>query len=134
MPREETLQRERTALELRRAKASYAEIGAVLDVTAQGAWKMVQRALTRITTPAADALRQEEADMFDRLHRARWPAALSGDHQAVMEVLKISEQRCRLLGLNAPVQAQIDLIRPEKVAELTALLDEMLPYPPDTAA
>jgi hypothetical protein len=50
---------------------------------------------------AGKALRQE-LDRLDAMLRACWSKAIGGDMKAVDRVLKISERRSKLLGLDAP--------------------------------
>ena len=49
-------------------------------------------------SPAVDEYRRLELDRLDALQTALWPQALVGD-MAVNTVLRIIEQRTRLLGL-----------------------------------
>lgn len=109
LPSIATLDKERRALEMRRAKASYTDIArAVGYSSASGAYEAVQRAIKRHTQGNVEELRREELDMLDRLHLAHWPAAVGtqnnpADVSAGYFVLKVSERRARLLGLDAAV-------------------------------
>lgn len=128
LPDSATLEREREALNLRRARLPYDEIAARLGYKNEsGARHAVSRALGRVSQGSADEYRREEADMLDRLHRAWWVPALSGDEKAARVILSISERRAKLLGLDAPVRVDakitdaLDAQIEELVAELAAV-------------
>jgi hypothetical protein len=66
----------------------------------------------------AEKARELEALRLDRLQRALWPQCLREDknqHWAIDRVLKISDQRARLLGLNRPVRQEITVISEDAV-------------------
>lgn len=96
-------QHEEQALELRLGGASYAMIGEALDMTAGGAFKAVDRALTRQAAEAgekAEKLREIEVARLDRLLMGQWPKAKKGDEKAARVALQISKRRSELLGLD----------------------------------
>lgn len=105
----EIIDKERKALELRRAGMSYDEIAAAVGYgNGSSAWHAVQRAMKRtLREGGADEVRDQELDRLDRLQRAVWPRALQGDLPAVGAVLRIMERRSKMLGLDAPIQANI---------------------------
>lgn len=122
LPAEDVLQKERTALELRRARVPYGDIARQLGyASASGAWEAVHRALGRVSQGHAEQYRREEVDMLDRLHRAHWTAALGGDVPAAKLVLSLSERRARLLGLDAAVA-----IKAQVTSELDSEIEELL--------
>ncbi len=111
MPPEAVLQREREALELRRAGVIYDVIANRLGYRNKGsAYKVVQRALTRTLQEPAAELRLLEVDRLDRLQTALWREAMNGSVAAVDRILRIAERRARLLGLDAatPVDVTTD--------------------------
>ena len=119
-PSEDQIRREQQCLELRRAGVDYQTIAERVEgVTNRGtAHRLVQSALKRtLAEPAAD-VRTLEADRLDRLQAAVWPAALRGDVKAIDRVLRISDQRCRLLGLNAPIKTELTVALDEGQARL----------------
>lgn len=104
LPSTETLDKERRALEMRRARATYTDIARALGYNSpSGAWEAVHRAIGRHTQGNVEQLRREELDMLDRLHLAHWPAAVGNppDPKAAAVILSIGERRAKLLGLNA---------------------------------
>lgn len=97
-----TAERDRQALELRKAGAQFSVIAARLGYANEsGAYKAVQRGLKATLQEPADELRTLETQRLDRMLMAVWQDAISGDVKAVDRVLRIIEQRARLLGLNA---------------------------------
>jgi hypothetical protein len=102
--------RERQALDLRKAGASFDAIAKQLGYSdPSGAHRAVTRALDRIPNEAAASLRVVEAERLDRLLLAVWKDALAGDLKAMDRALRILDQRARLLGLNLPVKAEVDM-------------------------
>lgn len=57
-----------------------------------------------------ETARETEADRYDALQRAIWAKCLKGDNWAIDRALKLMDQRARLLGLNAPLRQQIEVI------------------------
>jgi len=111
-PSPEVADKERQALELRRAGATYDEIAQAIGyATAQGAYLAYNRALKRALLEAgADEVREMELDRLDRLQRAYWPKALGGDGKAADRVLKIMEHRAKYLGLYQPTKVQMESV------------------------
>ena len=78
------------------------------------------RALERSYDPrATEHARLAELSRLDALQRRWWPLALSEDDdvagRALAQLRWISDTRCRLLGLNAPVQVDAILETRPKV-------------------
>lgn len=103
-PAASQIEKERQALELKRAGVTYDVIAETLGFANRGgAYKAVQRALVRTLQEPADELRTIEADRLERLHHGVWMKALGGDLGAVDRVLRIAERRAKLLGLDVPL-------------------------------
>lgn len=95
--------RQRQALELRKAGHSFERIAAHLGYASKSAaYKAVMAGLRATLQEPADAVRALELERCDRLQAAVWPAATQGDLPAVAAVLRIMERRARYLGLEAP--------------------------------
>lgn len=112
------------AVTLRREGMTIREISAELEVAPSTAWADIKAALEAIPAENAEQLRQQEADRLDALQRAIWDAALAGDLHALDRVLKISDRRCRLLGLDLPArieQATVDIDLDAAVKNLVAV-------------
>jgi hypothetical protein len=108
----EVIERERQVLELRRAGATFEEIArAVGYKNHSGASEAYKRAIRRAFAKAGvDEMRELELDRLDRLTRAVWPKALTGDLSAVDRVLKIMHQRAQYVGLYSPAKVQVEAV------------------------
>lgn len=96
-------------LELRREGHTWQEIADRLGYADRsGARKAAQRLLDRTEFESVDEYRVLESDRLDALHAAYWTAAMNGYLDAAKLVLRISAQRCRLLGLDLPARVSIE--------------------------
>jgi DNA-binding CsgD family transcriptional regulator len=100
-------EKERQALELRKAGATFDEIADALGMSKNGVWKAVTRALKSMTAEPAEELRSLEVARLDTMQRGLWNDARKGKVAAVDRVIKISERRSKLLGLDAPTKAEV---------------------------
>ena len=92
--------RQAKAVELAQAGHDYDSIAREVGYSNRGtAWRVVQKALQDRVTEGVDEYRRLELDRLDRLMRAHWDEALAGDLAAAHVVLRIIDQRIRLLGL-----------------------------------
>ena len=93
------------ALNLRRAGASYQQIADRLGYSDyQSAFRSVQNLLKKMTSESVEELRAVENERLDTMQIAVWNDAVKGDDRAINTVIRISERRARLNGLDAPVQ------------------------------
>lgn len=111
------------ALDMRKAGATFQQIGDSLGVSRQRAFAIVTAALEELNqscAATAEHVRRLELERLDAM-----TAALS-DRQGIPRVadslLRIMERRARLLGLDAPVQVQP--VAPAQEPEITV---EQLP-------
>ena len=120
------------AAQLRAAGATFREIGQTLHIDPTWARTLVLRALDESKFDAADTMRTQEGMRLDRLQRAHWSNALNGDVKAATVVLRCMDRRARLFGLDAPVQAEVELKyttqeMDTEVARLVELMDRADP-------
>ena len=102
-------ERQRQAIELRIAGASFAVIATQLGyATAYGAYMAIDAGLKHSIQPPADALRELDTQRLERLLLSVWPQALKGDLGAIDRALKILAQRARLLGLELAPTTSVD--------------------------
>jgi hypothetical protein len=87
------------ALGLRASGASYKQIGQVLGVSEPTAWRLVQQESANLISESAQEVLELELQRLDRLQLGLWAKAINGDVYAVDRVLRIMEQRAKLLGL-----------------------------------
>ena len=101
-------EKQRQALELRKAGASYDQIAEKLGWRGRsGAFNAVMRALRKTIQEPADDVRKLEVERLDALLLALWPQARQGNQGAVDRVLRVMERRSKLLGLDAPTKQQV---------------------------
>jgi hypothetical protein len=127
--RERTVLRQAAALRLRTAGASYRQIGEQLGTSAVQAWRDVGFALGEVVerrNEDAVALRTLELERLDRLTLALWPKAQKAHVDAVRALVRVSERRCRLLGLDATVAAKLELTGNPAVVAVAAPLHDHL--------
>jgi hypothetical protein len=109
--RMEAAARHGQALALRLSGATYKDIarhfgwigknGLPLQGTAYNA---CQREMRRLVTEPAEQLRAVEELRINRAMLAIWTRVTNGDLGAIDRFIRLSERRCRLLGLDMPVK------------------------------
>lgn len=98
-------ERQRQALELRKAGVSYAVIAEKLGYrSGSGAHAAVGVALKKTLQEPANDLRTLELERLDILQLAIWQQVRQGHLGAIDRYLKIAERRSKLLGLDAPTK------------------------------
>lgn len=109
-------QRAREALELRRRGKQWAEIADELGYADRAsAYNAAKRLLDRTEFEAVEEYRAIEADRLDEAHRIQAEAleqlaksrALDAIPPAVSALVKISDRRSKLLGLDAPTRVDV---------------------------
>lgn len=111
-------ERDEQAAALRRAGATWAQIANQLGYSSAGhAHNQFMVLMHEYPRESLEATRDLEADRLDQLQRALWPKALGGDQGAISTVLRIMDQRARLLGYNAPVRKEITVLTETVVDE-----------------
>lgn len=104
----EAVERQRKAVELRKAGMSYEAIADELGYAGKsGAYKAVSSALTRTLQEPADELRALELARLDDMLKGLWVNARKGNVYAIDRVLKIMQRRAELLGLDAPKTVKV---------------------------
>lgn len=133
MPRNNTRQpderaRAAKALDLRQQGRTWQTIANELDYKDRsGAYRAVQRLLDRTEFESVQEYRVLEGDRLDALHAAYWPAAMHGDVKAAEFVLKVSDRRSKLLGLDAPTRLAVTPVQDEDFAATAVqLMSEIL--------
>jgi hypothetical protein len=101
--------KDRQALELRTAGATYQQIAAKMGISLSGAGLCVSRAMDALrleVSEQAEAVRQMELDRLDAMLLGLWEKARRGDPAAIDRVLRIQERRSKYLGLDAPTKSE----------------------------
>ncbi len=107
-------ERRQKAFELHLSGHTFQKIGDQFEISRQAAHGLVRRELDRLnkqTEGDADVLRQLELERLDVLVKTLWSKATSDapDFAAIDKLLKISERRSRLLGLDSPARTVRDV-------------------------
>jgi len=108
----EARERERVAMELRKAGATYQQIGAQMGVSDVTAYRVIRRAVERLNKLVGDeatGMRRLELERLDQIMLSIWPHVKRGNLQAIDRALKCMERRSRYLGLDQPVKIEGDL-------------------------
>jgi hypothetical protein len=106
----EATERQRQAVELRKAGVSFVQIAERLGYADHsGAYRAVTAALKKTLKEPAEAVREMELARLDAMILGVWPRARSGDDAAIRSMLRIMERRAAYLGLDAPVKREITL-------------------------
>lgn len=99
------------ALELRKAGATYEQIGQQLGMTRQSAHKAVKTALESIAKESSEEAAEVlvlELERLDQMLTGLWVSARQGNVASVDRVLRIMERRSRLLGLDADSTTRLE--------------------------
>ncbi len=121
----EAREREKQALSMRRAGATYLQIADTLGYgNPSNAHRAVFRALDRVPLENAHQLRMMECLRLDALQTAHWTPALAGNAPNARIVLRVMERRARLLGLDAPSRMEISEEVDAEIKSLVAALVE----------
>jgi len=124
------------ALALRKEGRTLAEIGSALSITPQGVHKIFSRVMADLNSQAREAaenMRDLESGRIDALWAALWPRGIGGDEKAIGMLIRLSERRCRLLGLDGPLRiAETDtegrslpaITDEERLSRIAALLED----------
>jgi len=125
-----TLEKEAKVLELRRGGLTFDMIADRLGyASASGAHKAYVTACNRIVYADVVETRKIEMDRLDIAQAAIWTNVIAGEVPSVIALMKIMERRARLLGLDMPTKAQIEVNIYEhdaidsEVKRLVAILD-----------
>lgn len=95
-------ERRLNALKLRKSGLTYSEIASQLKCGTTTAYKDVRSMIDQLNSEAleeAENLRTLESLRLDNLQSAIWKKAIAGDIAAILAILKIIDQRCKLFGL-----------------------------------
>lgn len=122
-------------LELRLAGATYEDIGEVVGRHKANVYRRIKKAIQDIPKSEVEELRALELERLSRVQRSVWRQALEGHMGAVDRVIKISERRSRLLGLDAPQRVDLGAraVDIESVArEIMGAFEGDMPEGPET--
>lgn len=108
--KQELVEKETTIIELRHEGYVWREIATMVDMSIAGVVKAYKRALTRHPVAAIEEHRELELDRLDNLQRTYWQPAVAGNLRAADFVLRVIDKRAKLLGLDAPLKVQAEVV------------------------
>lgn len=110
-------ERQRQALELRKAGSSYAEIAVALGYSSKAAaYSSVVALLQRLDVEAAGDMLTLELARLDTMQRVLAPRILQGETDAIHAALRVMERRARLVGLDYSEARQADAVEAMAIA------------------
>jgi hypothetical protein len=104
------VEKETTIIELRHEGYVWREIATMVDMSIAGVVKAYKRALMRHPVAAIEEHRELELDRLDNLQRTYWQPAVAGNLRAADFVLRVIDKRAKLLGLDAPLKVQAEVV------------------------
>lgn len=100
VPTDDTIERERRVVELRRTGMTWDAIAVQVKFKSRGAAQTAyKRAFARVVSPEVELRRLEVADDLELLRRAALPGALRGDPKLITAMLQIEDRVVELFGL-----------------------------------
>ena len=126
--KEQIIEQAVQCFELRLAGASIAQISKTLKVSADLVLKRLRQHEVAYLLPAAESVRKMEIARYDMYLLRLQSAIASGDVAAINTAIRVSVERRRLLGVDAPVE--VNNRYPDGVptvldSKISQLLDEM---------
>lgn len=109
---ERAAERRREALELRKAGATYRQIGRQLHVSGKTAYKDVQRELAVIAKErgkVAEDVLGLELERLDAMQLALSRKVGGGDDRSITTALRVMERRAALVGLDKPKEINVNV-------------------------
>lgn len=113
-------------LSMRQAGASYSAIGRHLGLARETVYKRLKKELQDMPREQAAELRALEVLKLDRAEFQLQAGVKAGDVRSIGALVRISESRRKLLGLDMPEQHEVKISREEEalVDQLAAALTE----------
>lgn len=119
----EKRERQRKAIELRKAGMTYSQIGETLQCDTSTAHRLVKSALDEAIDDDVDDLKRMHMARYDTMLMVTWPGVQGGDGASIDRALRVMDRQAALHGLNAPKELTING-RQEHVLELGGDLED----------
>jgi len=126
----DTLEKEAQVLSLRRLGFTFDQIAKQLGyASSSGAYNAYRRACLKIIYEEVEETRKMEMDRLDNAQMRIMTGVNNGNIAAINTLLRIMERRARLLGLDQPMKAQVEVTNYDtssidaEVSRLVALLN-----------
>lgn len=120
----DALERSKRALELALEGKRPAEIAEVVGGTRTGVYRLINRAFAEIIREPAEHLLALEVARIDAAWAANWPKVLEGHVPAILAAVRLSQHRCKLLGIRKPVEVDLGEIVAQVAAEFSLTAEE----------
>lgn len=120
----EAVDRQRTALELRKAGHTFPQIAEHLGLSVAGAHKAVQTALRKTLQEPADEYRALHLARYEQIIKTNWRGMLSGLSQPTDAVFRAMKGIADTIGLNTPQKVDLTLIVKQTAEQLGLTPDE----------
>lgn len=112
------------AYEMRLSGMTYSQIATEMELTPMTIWRWVKKGIEQRHKPLEDEIRSIELDRFDRYLIKLEREIDKGNIKAIGMAIRISEARCRLLGIVAgPINVDNSVTVIQASSELQRTLD-----------
>jgi len=123
----EVREKDRQALELRKAGASYEVIAKQLGYAdSSGAYKSIQRSMKSIIAEPTDELRTVEYERLNQMLLILWERVQQGELGAIDRALSIMDRISKMYGLDSPRKSEINQTITQGVMIVDGTKDEYL--------
>ena len=123
----EVREKDRQALELRKAGASYEVIAKQLGYAdSSGAYKSIQRSMKSIIAEPTDELRTVEYERLNQMLLILWERVQQGELGAIDRALSIMDRISKMYGLDSPRKTEVNQIITQGVMIVDGTKDEYL--------
>jgi len=123
----EVREKDRQALELRKAGASYEVIAKQLGYAdSSGAYKSIQRSMKSIIAEPTDELRTVEYERLNQMLLILWERVQQGELGAIDRALSIMDRISKMYGLDSPRKTEVNQTITQGVMIVDGTKDEYL--------
>ena len=123
----EVREKDRQALELRKAGASYEVIAKQLGYAdSSGAYKSIQRSMKTIIAEPTDELRTVEYERLNQMLLILWERVQQGELGAIDRALSIMDRISKMYGLDSPRKTEVNQTITQGVMIVDGTKDEYL--------
>ena len=126
----QAIERRSQALQLRLQGLSLRQIGTALGVSASQVGRDLEAVISEKQTRALSEIElslELELQRLDYYLERLSDAIEAGDTKAISTAVRISERRCKLLGLDAPIRLEVETLVNQELEQLLTLLSQKLP-------
>lgn len=102
-------------LQLRQMGASYESIAKQFGLNRKTVWERITRYVRELPEEEAETLRAIEARKLDDYERRLQEKIAQGDISAIHAAARLSERRCRMLGIDLPQRHEVSIGAEESI-------------------